>query len=295
VNKKTPLSEVCRQVLAAQGKDWMRGGQSVLRGPTTRSVHAMRVAGRRLRAALKLFRKSLARPYYQLDRCLSEIGARLGEARDIDVHLAYLSRTLRRWPQKDRAALNLYRVFLQNRLRRARRRVRACVRAPAYRKLSAALDQLWRASPRGTDAPAAEAAWKLLKERYRKLRKTSKLVKSDVTDAGLHRFRRAIRRLRYGCQFFEPVAAPALKRLAHRLGKWQDLLGDRQDRLAGARLVAEHLSRRKRAVPLAEEKALLRLVQQLDREKQRLQDTILLHWKKSNRREIKRFLKAAFQ
>src|SRR5258708_7246411 len=282
----TSLATVVRGLLATHHAEWMRNAQAVLRKPTENAVHDMRVAGRKLRAALKPFKKFLPASSKPIDRGLFAIGTLLGTARDLDVHLAYIAR--------GPAGLASYRKDCVEQLRQARREVQEALRATSFYRLNETIEALWKGKLLDAERPANSAAHKLLKKQYRKLRKASKSLKTDSADAKLHRIRRALRRMRYAAQFFEPLGKPALQKIAAKLGKWQDLLGYRQDRLTGGLLVLEYLENQKKPLPLAEEKALLRLVRQMDREKEQFQEQVFLGWSRSQRHKIKRILKSAF-
>jgi triphosphatase len=280
------LAAVRQQVLAAQHAEWLANAQAILKRPTVKAVHDMRVAGRKLRAALRLFKKDLPPSARAIDAGLLEVGERLGAARDLDVHLAYLNRTRM-------SGLMAYKKVLHRRLQTARRDAQRALRSSTFQSLNRSLEALWK--PHDIKVQGGESnAEKLMIHRFRKVSKRSRRMRKDPTDRQLHRFRRAVRRMRYAAQFFEGIGKPAIHNLAERLGYWQDIMGDRQDRLTGSRLVLDYLDHHKRGIPLAEEKALIRLIQQLDREKENFQETVLLRWTPAERKKIKRLVKRAF-
>jgi CHAD domain-containing protein len=285
-------SALCQQVFALHTSEWRKNAQILRRNPTVQAVHDLRVAGRKIRASLKLFRKILRPCPVSLDADLAAAGNIFGTARDLDVHLATLENTWKIWPENMRAGLRLYEKNQRVALQTARQAVKRHLQTRAFAQLDKTLESLGPNSNAG-DLAASQFARKRLKKIFRKLHKRSETMKSVPTDLNLHRFRRAIRRMRYAALDFEPVGKPALKKLLFRLGGWQDVLGDRQDCLAGARLVSEYLESQKKALPLSEEQALIRLVQQLDRQKEQLQERVLLEWTPMDRRRLKHLLKKA--
>jgi inorganic triphosphatase YgiF len=199
--------------LALPGKD---GGQA---------LHQARVALRRLRAAIRIFRPVLAGDPQAgaIDRGLRELAAVLGEARDLDVVLE------RTEPGQ-----------LQRRLRLAR--------AAAYRRVSAALEAAstsalmldlveWIARGPWSDMPelqplrqrpCAALAADALTHFRRKVRKAGRRL-ATLDDEKRHGLRKNAKKLRYAAEFF--AALHADKRGARRHRRFVKALEEVQDRL----------------------------------------------------------------
>ncbi len=77
-------------------------------------LHDMRVATRRLRAALSLFEDVLPVTVTKLSSELAWLGRTLGAVRDLDVQLVELDRLSTEVPKSDRAALAALRALLEN-------------------------------------------------------------------------------------------------------------------------------------------------------------------------------------
>jgi len=95
-----------RTIVRALFDETLRAAPAVLRGDDTRAVHDMRVSIRRLRSALKTFRKTFsAKKCRALRSTTRRIGRKLGPVRDADVHLAALRAALAGAAGADRAGI----------------------------------------------------------------------------------------------------------------------------------------------------------------------------------------------
>jgi triphosphatase len=203
-------------------------------------VHQMRVGLRRLRAAISLFdAMPQGRELAAIKRDLKWLAGELGPARDLDVLTHEAIAPLRRENPEQREI-----VLLEQDVRRARRvefdRAAKAVAGPRYRDvvLQTALwliDGDWchagGAGAKLRAAAIAPVAADILKRRARKVIKKSKRLK-ELDAAQRHRLRIAVKKLRYGCDFFETLFdraaaqrkyGKALKQLQGCLGRLNDL------------------------------------------------------------------------
>ena len=186
------------------------------KGRDAEYLHQLRVAIRRLRALLRIFRKTSGAK--RLDRQLRRLATPLGEARDWDVFAESFGRGGR---ERQAAHARCGEVFpgLDAYVREARQ---------------------W-ASVGADRAPLGDFAAKALDRLHRKALKRARGI--DWRDAGRrHALRVSVRRLRYGVDFFAACFAAHRKPL-RELERLQDLLGDLNDiavarRLGGAELEA---------------------------------------------------------
>ena len=112
-------------------------------------LHDMRVASRRLRAALEVFRPSFPRKRYK--RVLKKVKAladALGERRDRDVSIAFLAGFLEEAPAADRERLEALLARLREEQRQANERLAAFVAEERLAALSEALGELGEAARR---------------------------------------------------------------------------------------------------------------------------------------------------
>jgi inorganic triphosphatase YgiF len=217
-------------------------------------IHQMRVATRRLRAALRLFAPLLPADFAPpMVAALRDMMAVLGQARDLDVLLAEIAEpVLRALPDEPRLAA-LIGIITDRRFERRRAAV-DFLRSPRYglitletladlhghaEKVGAASSGRFRPDglPAGGMATASDAPTQQLLEfatnRLQRLRKKVLALarQARIDDPpSLHALRIGIKRLRYGLEFFSPLASPvAMQRVLSHLTTLQDTLGQIND------------------------------------------------------------------
>ncbi|MGE5515741.1 MAG: CHAD domain-containing protein [Bacteroidota bacterium] len=224
--------------------------QALLDNGDGEAVHQMRVALRRLRSALKIFRPLVAGP--QLQPLRDEIRwllAQLGPARDSEVFLAeIIAPVVRRHP--DQAGLTaLYEVWRQQ----CADDLAAARAAAGDRRFALLLLDLgawveagdWSANEAGRQR-LAPFARRVLKRLARKLRKAGGKSLRPLSPPALHQVRIRGKQLRYAAEFFAPLEGKTATREAlARLARLQDCLGQINDiavavpRLAGCHHLGE--------------------------------------------------------
>jgi CHAD domain-containing protein len=210
------------------------------------AVHQMRVAVRRLRAALALFKDVVA------DECgeavkagLRRLASEFGDARDLDVFIGKTIEPAVRENPDDAALAELS-------ARCARRRDAAYGKAldavTSGRLDRIVLDTLawveagpWLAGRERAalrDAPAASFAARELSRRAKRIRKRAAHIE-ELEPEARHRVRIAVKKLRYAAEFFAPLyegkgRSRRAKAFRAALGDLQDRLGDLNDIAVGA-------------------------------------------------------------
>jgi adenylate cyclase len=195
-------------------------------------IHQMRVASRRLRAALRLFAPCLPAAFSEtMLPPLRNLTSHLGQARDLDVLLMEIATpVVQALPGEPRlAALS---GAITNRQYSARSNAMRYLESPDYgRLLLLFITQLHLPPFPGDDAaePLSEFATARLKRLRKKMLVLAKA--SSIDDPfSLHRLRIGIKRLRYALEFFAPLAARrAQTRLLRLLSELQDELGQLND------------------------------------------------------------------
>jgi adenylate cyclase len=206
-------------------------------------IHQMRVATRRLRAALRAFRPLLPpQVEAQLLPPLHELMGRLGAARDRDVLLAEIAEpVMRSLPDEPRLGV-LVGIITEERYR-ARVQAIAVLRAPTFGRLMLLAAALLHGELRAPDAAAPERLMAFAKSRLRRLEKrvTGLAAAARIDDpASLHALRIGIKRLRYALEFFSPLLArKSLPGLQHQLTRLQDTLGQINDLANAGRLLMD--------------------------------------------------------
>ncbi|MFF8710970.1 CHAD domain-containing protein [Streptomyces sp. NPDC015184] len=202
------------------------------------SVHQLRVATRRLRSALRTYRRILDRDATDpVGRELKWLAAELGIDRDQEVldarlrgHLDELPRTLLFGPVRGR-------LRIRSTARRAgsRRRTVAVLDGKRYLALLESLDALLTDPPllpAASRAPGRALPRALLKEYGRLAKRVGHaldLPPGHDRDLALHEARKAAKRTRYAAEAARPALGRPAKRFAKRMKAVQSLLGDHQD------------------------------------------------------------------
>jgi len=206
------------------------------------AVHQLRVAARRLRSCLRLFRPALDGPALRtLDASLRDFARALGEAREWDVFLtemgAEISAALgpeRRWARFLRAA--------EARRQAAYASLRDMLEGPDFRsmvwqavRLAALRD--WTATQEEIP-PLRVLAASLLAKRRRRLLKDGRAIET-LTDDALHELRLQAKRLRYAAELFAPLwPGKPPRRFLKRIAALQQVLGLANDTVSARSLMA---------------------------------------------------------
>ncbi|OEJ31983.1 CYTH and CHAD domain-containing protein [Streptomyces subrutilus] len=202
------------------------------------SVHQMRVATRRLRSALKTYRKVLDQDVTDpIGEELRHLAAELGVDRDqevllerIQTHLEELPRTLLVGPVRGRL-----RTWNNSRRSGSRRRALAVLDSARYLALLDSLDALL-AEPPLRKAAGGRAERVLPKAVLRDYERLAGRVEAALAmepggkrDLALHEARKAAKRARYAAEAATPAVGKPAKRLAKAVQQVQTLLGEHQD------------------------------------------------------------------
>jgi CHAD domain-containing protein len=209
-------------------------------------VHQMRVAVRRLRSAVKVFRHAIASPeIVEADKALKVLAAKLAPTRDWDVFATgTAAAVIEAVPSEKR---------LQRLLNATERRRRACredlqefLGSAEFRRLGILLACLAAEPdcvdfPETTDAPTPLAAFaaEMLGKCYKRVTDNDQQL-SDLEPEALHAIRLQAKRLRYTAEIFAPVyPGKQTRRFLQRLSGLQDRLGALNDGAVAENLMHE--------------------------------------------------------
>jgi CHAD domain-containing protein len=213
-------------------------------GDDIEELHDMRVATRRLRAAIAFFGAALPAEAERLVPELAWIGRTIGGVRDLDVQLEQLDEWRHELADDERNALDPLRALLVHERAGARADMLIALDSRRYETFVRRFGSMLRSRSGARTRPAREAALELVEDRHRRLQKALRRVRRNPEPANLHDLRIKAKRFRYALEFLSDVYPSATGRLVKRTVALQDLLGAHQDGHVAIerlhRLAAEH-------------------------------------------------------
>jgi CHAD domain-containing protein len=227
-------------------------------------VHEMRVALRRLRAALRVFDGGFRGIPKEFQAGLRDLGAELGAIRDLDVFIASLRAFLLRAPDEHKPFLRRFLRTLQGRRRAEYRNLLGFLESEEYRGLRDRCRLFFGAPPDSDQGPATTRRGRrpIRIEAPRLLRACLKKVTAydqpleHYSPNGQHALRIACKKMRYTAEFLAHLYSGGLRELTGPMQKMQDLLGEVHDCDVYAGQVLEYAQRvMRRGGRLAAEKA----------------------------------------
>jgi CHAD domain-containing protein len=204
------------------------------------AVHQMRVATRRLRSVLRVYRRLLEPSMSRLRSELRWLGRRLAESRDLDVQEEHFRSSVSSLPAElvvGPVSARFDRHFGPARAS-ARADVLATLGDKRYRRLLDSVDNLLADPPLASRA-SRPAASELPKHVRRAYRRTKRRLSSDT----LHRTRKAAKQYRYALEVAEPAVGRQARRARKQVRALTKVLGEHQD-AAVARPVLRDLGMR---------------------------------------------------
>jgi CHAD domain-containing protein len=202
-------------------------------GDDVEELHEMRVATRRLRAALSLFADVLPETALKAREEISWVGQGLGAVRDLDVQIEQLDGWLDTAEPEDRQALAILRSLLQAQRETARTAMLEMLDSRRYEAFVNRFSRTLRARHLARSGPAAQPALalapELIETRFRSVRKAGKRIGPDSPATDYHRLRIRAKRLRYALEFLGDLYPGSTQAVIKRLVGVQDLLGLHQD------------------------------------------------------------------
>ncbi len=134
IDPDAPFADAATQTLKVRGPELLQYREGTLDGSDIEQLHSMRVASRRLRAALEVYADCWPKKRHRkLLHLVKETADALSEARDLDVQIDYLSGYREHVPAADRAGIDSLIALL-----RARRAEADTHLAPALARLDEA-------------------------------------------------------------------------------------------------------------------------------------------------------------
>ena len=238
VDRHSSLAEVAYAVLR---RDFLRlvEQEPVARlGEDIEGIHEMRVASRRLRAALEAFGDILPPELVKQRRDIRWLRGRLGEARDLEVQR---ERFVLAAPLIGRKAARQIEAIFEARHDSAREAVLAALDSKRYVAMTEAMSELLPAGTASSagETPALKAALPLIERQRRRARRLGSTITARSPDADYHALRRRVRDLRYVLEFFSPFGGERAEAYIRQTTRLQTLLGDHQDAVIGAKFYGD--------------------------------------------------------
>lgn len=230
---------------------WHRHEPAARLGDDAEELHDLRVAGRRLAAALSLFRAHVRPSLDAIRPRLKSLLAILGEARDFDIALNELDAFSLELPKAERAGVKQLRTYLCEQRQQARARMLSTLDSEEVQSAFATLVDALRtpssdapgtdidAAGRNTNGPAIEKLPTLIRARHRKLRRRAEKLTAHSAPEQYHAVRRQVKKLRYGIESVAGLYGKPAQEHVRLLRRLQERLGIQHDAdVAQARLRA---------------------------------------------------------
>lgn len=240
----TPLREAARRVLRRAHRQLREAEPEARCGEDPEGVHRMRVASRRMRAALRLFESALpARALAVQRRHLERLTSMLGAVRDLDVMGLALPRVASELPSGLGAELEPLHQLVASLRARARGRLVAwlasAARLRAEERFEAFLAPVSTPSRGAAAQPLGEAVPLLVAAAAERVFHRGETLKKNAPARDIHRLRLALKHLRYTIEALDDVLEHELEPLLARMVHLQDILGRFNDAcVAAANLTA---------------------------------------------------------
>jgi CHAD domain-containing protein len=235
--------DVLRSALADQTIRLVSHDRVVRLGKDPEGVHQARVAARRLRSDLRMFRPLLDRDWAEALRVeLEWLSGLLGPVRDADVLRGRLQERIEGMTDPEPVSGKVLLDVLDADLARGRRRLLEGLRSQRYAEL---LERLASAAHRplpldGDDRGPAKSLGSLMERPWESLARRARRLGPDAGDGALHAVRIRAKRVRYGAETLAPVFGKRASRFAAAAEDLQKVLGDHQDSVVATGWLAEH-------------------------------------------------------
>jgi CHAD domain-containing protein len=230
------LDLAVRKILTYQFQRFREQLAGVRQDIDTEFVHQARVATRRMRSAVRLFREAIPQSVVTyLGEELKWLGNKFGTVRDLDVFLLNLSRfrpQIKRFPSKKKKALE---NWIEKHRRSPLKALQEALESSRYksfeRRFTQFLERPLPARPRAPLAarPVREVAPVLIKGKFEGAIEQGHKVLAKPKLKQFHVLRIQMKKLRYAVEFMAPAYEGALTPFIERTVEIQDCLGELQD------------------------------------------------------------------
>ena len=236
------MAEAARKTLLYHLQRMMVHEPGTREGEDPEELHDMRVATRRMRAAMRVFEDHLAMEQYKpFLKTMRETGRELGAVRDLDVFMIKTQAYIDSLPSEERSGLDPLVEAWRTERERARSELLTFLDGDPYQRFKEKFESFLRipgaGAGRATGDDGEPAPTRVGDVLPGVLFDRLALVKAydgpisqpDAPLAVFHQLRMTSKGLRYTLEFFQEVLGPDSKPLIDRTKQVQDHLGDLQD------------------------------------------------------------------
>lgn len=244
VDPSMSVGEVAFAVLRGQFTEMQKHEPGTRLGEDPEELHDMRVATRRMRAAMKVFEGVLPERAKWFREELRWVAGALGEVRDLDIQIERLEAWKEEADEEGSEPLEKILAVMKKRRASARENMLEVLDSGRYERLESSFAEMLRRGPGAerelahSNGPAHEpitaAAPALLLGCYRKWRKAAGRLGETSSPESFHDLRKKGKRLRYALEFVSGVYGKPVQKLVKPLKALQDDLGDHQDAIVAA-------------------------------------------------------------
>lgn len=262
---KITLDRVVHQILQVNLKKLRVDVADVRSILNPENIHEMRVAARRLRAAIKIFRNVFSIKTKKIRIKLKKAGTVFGKKRDLDIFSEFIFHFI--------DANSLLSIILNRQRDRFGNKIVAMLGSQDYHDLIKTLERL---KPIRTRQNFSKIFEKPIGKASKMVLKIAPSIESDVNHMTLHKLRIAIKKLRYVCEFSELFLCQSTRSLVsfiEKLKKIQDILGEHQDAITGILI----LTRFKSLLPV---EIFLKIKKKYELKKLKTRNAFFKIWKK---------------
>ena len=250
IKPEDPMAEAGRKTLLFHFALMLKHEEGTRLGADIEELHDMRVATRRMRAALDVFG-----PFYKNKvvkfhlKGLRATGRALGRVRDLDVFMEKAQRYLASIPESNRPGLDPLMQAWQAELALARKKMVVYLDSNRYQQFKQDFNAFVSTPGQGVQPKKAahptpnlvrHVAPVLIHSRLASVR-TFETVIANATTVQLHALRIEFKKLRYTLEFFREVLGVGAEAVINEIKKVQDHLGDLNDADVACRLLRDFI------------------------------------------------------
>ena len=233
MRNRTDSFNFSRKIISKYLKHFVQERNDVLyAGGNIEPVHRMRVASRRLRAALSFFKTILPGKKTELwKKEISRIGQVLGRARELDVHIAFLQ-AAKQGLRRDSYIVNIEAMIksLKNKRSRAQKQIERILAGFELEKNLPGLKVCLRALSSGANKQLNDRFYlhrnAVIQKRLDRLLEFTPYVFKLQSIHKLHQMRIAAKNLRYTLEIIRPWHGVRIDKYIRSSRDIQDVLGD---------------------------------------------------------------------